>query len=248
MSTPHDMQAQRYELKFMVPESLRTAVRAYVSSYLELDSFARDDYSYAIHSIYLDSPNLHTYFASVNGDRNRHKLRIRYYDDSPTAPVFLETKRKVCDVVQKQRCVLPRAAVHDALAGDVSRVRPSEISGHQAFCSLVHQTNATPRAHVAYFREAWVSPHDNSVRVTMDRNVQVSPCFDLSLGMQLKKPVTVFPGEIVLELKFTTRYPDWFRSLVQTFNLMQCGAAKYAGGIELHGEHRFRQMPELQYV
>ena len=248
MAVHQDMQSERYELKFIVPEALRTEVRSFVASYLELDAFAHDDYSYAIHSIYFDSPDLHTYFASVNGDRNRYKLRIRYYNADPQSPVFLETKRKVCDVVQKQRCVLPRAALHDALAGDVSRVRPSDMNGHQSFCSLVHQTKATPRAHVTYFREAWVSPHDNSVRVTMDRQVQVSPCFDLDLSMQPKKPLTVFPGEIVLELKFTTRYPDWFRTLVRTFNLMQCGAAKYAGGIVLHGEHRFRRMPELQYL
>lgn len=248
MSARQDMQAQRYELKFIVPESLRPVVRGFVSSYLEIDAFAKDDFSYAIHSIYLDSPALHTYHASVNGERNRYKLRIRYYDDAPDSPVFLETKRKAADIVHKQRCTLPRSALESALAGDASRVRPSEIPDHNTFCKLMHQTRATPRAHVAYVREAWVSPHDNSVRVTMDHTVQVSPCFDLNLSLQPKKPVTVFPGQVVLELKFTNRYPDWFRDIVRTFNLMQCGAAKYAGGIALHGEHRFLHMPELQYV
>ena len=43
--------------------------------------------------------------------------------------------------------------------------------------------------------------------------------------------------DIVLELKFTNRFPDWFRDLVRAFNLMQCGAAKYVDGVALQGEH-----------
>jgi len=36
---------------------------------------------------------------------------------------------------------------------------------------------------------------------------------------------------VILELKFTARYPNWFRDLVETFNCMQMGAAKYSEGI-----------------
>ena len=43
---------------------------------------------------------------------------------------------------------------------------------------------------------------------------------------------------MVLELKFTNRFPDWFKDLVRVFGLTQCGAAKYAEGVELLGEHR----------
>lgn len=248
MAIHQEVQAQRYELKFIVPESIQSRMRAFVSSYLELDAYAGTDHSYPIHSIYLDSPSLHTYLGSINGDRNRYKLRIRYYDDDPTSPVFLETKRKVCDVVHKQRCLVPRTALLNTLAGDASRLHPRAMEDHQAFIHLMHQTNATPRAIVSYMREAWVSPRDNSVRLTMDRDVQVEPRFDLQLRTTMDKPVTVFPQQIVLELKFTTRYPHWFRDIVEAFNLMQCGAAKYADGIMLYGENSFLRAPELQYA
>ena len=248
MAVHQKIQAQRYELKFIVQESLRPRIRGFASSYLELDANASDDYSYPIHSVYLDSPSLHIYHGSINGERNRYKLRVRYYDDLPTSPVFLETKRKVCDVVHKQRCMVPRAALRDVLAGDTTPLRPGELREHMAFCQLMHQTNATPRAIVSYLREAWVSPHDNSVRVTMDREVCVEPRFDLRLRTAMDKPVTVFPRQIVLELKFTSRFPHWFRELVETFDLMQGGAAKYAGGLMLYGEQSFLRAPELQYA
>ena len=248
MSAHHELQAQRYELKFIVPESLRTSIRAFVASYLELDEYAQDDYSYAIHSIYLDSPRLDMYHATLNGDRNRYKLRIRYYNDDANTPTFLETKRKVSDVVQKQRCLVSRASLPQVLAGDTSLIKPGSIKDQMTFCHLMHQANATPRAHVGYLREAWVSRHDNSIRVTMDRDVRVEPRFDLRLGTAMDNPVTVFPGQIVLELKYTNRYPAWFRDIVQNFNLMQCGAAKYAGGIMLYGEQRYLRAPELNFV
>lgn len=37
---------------------------------------------------------------------------------------------------------------------------------------------------------------------------------------------------VILELKFTDRFPDWFRDLVEHFELFQCGAAKYCDGVE----------------
>jgi hypothetical protein len=43
---------------------------------------------------------------------------------------------------------------------------------------------------------------------------------------------------VILELKFTNRFPNWFRELVQVFDLRQCGAAKYVDGIARFGESR----------
>jgi hypothetical protein len=35
---------------------------------------------------------------------------------------------------------------------------------------------------------------------------------------------------VILELKFTERFPNFYRDLVQRFNLAQTGAAKYLEG------------------
>jgi hypothetical protein len=37
---------------------------------------------------------------------------------------------------------------------------------------------------------------------------------------------------VILELKFTNRFPKWFAELVRTFNLRQSGAAKYVDGLD----------------
>ena len=57
----------------------------------------------------------------------------------------------------------------------------------------------------------------------------------------LDKPFRVFGREVVLEIKFTERFPLWCRQMVEALNLAQTGAAKYAWGIEQLGEARFAQ-------
>ncbi|HEX7570134.1 MAG TPA: VTC domain-containing protein, partial [Verrucomicrobiae bacterium] len=89
MSQDHRLQQQRFELKYLVEESQTPAIRDFVSSHLELDDYGvgRPNQSYSVHSLYLDSSDLHTHQASVNGTKNRFKLRLRYYDDQPGSPV-----------------------------------------------------------------------------------------------------------------------------------------------------------------
>jgi hypothetical protein len=235
------MQAQRYELKYIVPESITHAVRSFVSSHLRLDEFASEanDYSYGIHSIYLDSAELHTYHAGRQGDRNRFKLRVRFYNENPESPVYLELKRRQKEIIQKTRCTVPRGALLEVLAGDTSLLRTKDLSGHASFCQMMHQISATPRAKVSYQREAWQSLDDNSVRVTIDRAVRAEPCFDLNLVVAMKNPVLVFGHNAVLELKFTNRAPNWILEMIRMFNLVQTGGPKYAGGIRLIGEQFF---------
>ncbi|MCC5934642.1 MAG: VTC domain-containing protein, partial [Balneolales bacterium] len=58
-----NLQKQRFEFKYHLESHTALAVRDFVSSYLELDAFGATQpaYSYPVHSLYLDSPNLKTY-------------------------------------------------------------------------------------------------------------------------------------------------------------------------------------------
>ena len=90
MAQDHRLQAQRFELKYLIDEEITPHIRDFVRSYLELDDYGADspDCSYEVHTLYLDSDDLKTYQSSTNGEKNRFKLRLRYYDDKPETPVF----------------------------------------------------------------------------------------------------------------------------------------------------------------
>ena len=240
------MQQQRFELKYIIKEDVALAVRDFVGSYLEIDEYGATlpNFSYPVHSLYLDSDDLSLYQSTINGDKNRYKLRLRFYDSRAEAPIFFEIKRRMNNIIVKQRGGVRRDAVDWLLAGYlpepahlVSR-DPRQLVALQNFCKLMHQVRARPKAHITYRREAWISPRDNSVRVTLDREVKFEPEPLARLSIEMGKPVIVFGKEVILELKFTDRFPDWFKELVRIFGLMQCGAAKYVEGVTLLGQHR----------
>ena len=174
-----NLQHQRLELKYIVPEQVALAVRDFVSSYLTLDAFGtrQPGLSYPVHSLYLDSDDLVFYWHTINGNKNRFKLRLRYYDDRPASPVFFEIKRRMNAAILKQRGAVRRDAVDALLAGQLPDPEqlffdePTQLPALERFCELMQHYHAKPKAHVAYRREAWVSTNDNSLRVTMDRQI-----------------------------------------------------------------------------
>ncbi len=247
MSQDHRIQQQRFELKYLIDETMVPRLRDFVSSYLELDEYGagRPNFAYAVHSIYLDSGNLETFHSTFNGTKNRFKLRLRYYDERPDTPVFFEVKARVDGCILKQRCGVRREAVAPLAAGQLPEPDqmfsgdPRHLAALQRFHLLQTQLQARPKAHNCYLREAWVSRDGNPVRVTFDRQIRIEPCFEVRPELAMRHPARVFPEFVVLELKFTTRFPDWLRMMVRHFHLMQSSSAKYAAGVLILGEHRF---------
>lgn len=247
MSQDHQLQQQRFELKYLVHEPLTLAIREFLRCHLELDDFGvgRASLAYPVHSLYLDSGDLRMHRATQNGDKNRYKLRLRYYDDQPESPVFFEIKGRVDNCILKRRCPVRRAAVPALLAGhlpepaQVLSKDPRHFGALHRFIELMLRCNARPKAHNNYQREAWVSPENNSVRVTFDRDIRIEPFFQPEAVVAMQRPTFIYPDIVVLEIKFTNRFPNWLKELVRFFGLRQFSAAKYSGGIDLLGEDRF---------
>ena len=237
MPYAHRLQSSRFELKYVIHPSLVRPVREFTLSYLEPDEHAdpKDNWEYPVHSLYLDSPTLALARATIQGHKNRFKLRIRFYDHKPESPVFFEIKRRVADVILKQRANVKRSALPGLLAGEMPRwehltkadADDSEFGALQQFCSLRDMLRADGQAYVSYKREAYVTPNDNSVRLTFDRNISGTPyrgTFDLDNTRGAVHPKV---NGTVLELKFTDRFPNWMRQLVEVFDLERRSMAKY---------------------
>jgi len=240
------MQAQRFERKYFIKERQVAPLREFISGYLQLDEFSlgRPENCYSIHSIYLDSNQLTTYWAQVHCEKSRFKLRARYYNDDPESPVFFEIKQREGECVLKQRAPTLRKAAADLIGGHLPGAehllsdRPYDLTVLQRFCYLSHRLHARPMMQISYEREAWVHPQTNSVRVTMDRNIRGEPRHEPIFAARMERPVYPFRKQLVLELKFTDRFTDWFADLVRRFDLVQFGAPKYCMTIFETGEQR----------
>jgi hypothetical protein len=239
------LQTQRFELKYLVSEETARSIRRFVSCHLKPDEFAANlpDYAYPVHSLYLDSPDLTTYQAVQCGEKNRFKLRIRYYSEQDQV-VYFEIKRRTNDVISKMRAKVRREFVQALLSGQPPQLKHlakpdgKQLVALQEFCRLMHRLGAAPRAHVAYRREAGMSPLSNSIRVTFDREVRCEPEFGASLCTTFGESVKPFDSKVVLELKFIDRLPNWCVEMIRVFGLVRGGAPKYAQGVLLIGEHR----------
>ncbi len=240
------VQKRRFERKYLLTESQALLAREFVRCYLTQDVHAKagpEACSYRVHSLYLDSADLLTYWAWVCCEKKRFKLRIRYYDENPDSPLFFEIKRRVDDCILKQRARVRRNAVQSLLAGQLPGPEhlvdnsPESIAALRRFCELVRCIEARPVVHVGYMREAWVSDGSNSVRVTFDRRVCAGLKRTPDLSIQMPQTVSPFGPRVVLELKFTDRFPDWLRDVVQRLNLIACGVPKYCTSVSaLFGE------------
>jgi hypothetical protein len=218
--------ASRYELRYFIPHGMVSRIRDFVGEYMELDEhgIGKPNCSYPVHTLYLDSDDWKIYWKTVRGDQTRLKLRVRYYSDSPEAPVFLEIKRQMTDQISKQRGAVRRDAVSTVLAGflpDPAQMcsrEPKEWMAVEHFVDLLAEWGAKPKLHVACLREAYVSP-EQSARVTIDWHIQVGPVSDELLTTRMEDLVATLDDVLILELRFTECYPDWYKELVRTFNL-----------------------------
>jgi hypothetical protein len=230
------LQENRFELKYIIDEHRAHGLRDFIRGFLSPDVFAdpNNDFSYSIHSVYLDNPSLSLMNATVDGHKNRFKLRARYYDDNPSHPIFFEIKRRVNDAILKKRAAVRREVARDLIDGAPPRIEhlfnPGKMKDWVAledFCMLRDEVQAQGRVIVTYKREAWITPDNNSVRLTMDR---------LICGKRWKGEFSTNAfetgshpsiGGVVLELKFTMRYPSWMRDAALMFNLQRTSLAKY---------------------
>lgn len=245
-------QTQRFERKYFLTRSQALQIREFVRNHLVLDEYSegRPDYSYPVHSLYLDSDQLTTYWATVHGEKSRFKLRLRFYDDNPESPVFFEFKRRMNDCILKQRAAVRKEAAAMLVGGvypgpeHLQSQKPSHLVAIQTFCKFMHHLSARPKLHVAYLREAWVSHDSNALRVTFDREIRGAVVRRVQLSTKLNQPFRpvwgagVYGDKVVLELKYTHHFPEWYRDLVQQFNLLQSGVPKYCGSVDGMGEEQ----------
>jgi len=238
--TGSKLQSNRHELKYLVDEPKAQTIRQFVMSYLEPDAHTPPEGGgYAVHSLYLDTPDRLLCQATQHGLKNRFKLRVRFYDEVPENPVFFEIKRRVTDVILKQRAAVRRSSVPHLLAGDWPGREDLFIDDDRNFralynfCTLRSDIGAQPSAYTSYLREGYEPPDSNDARVTFDRQIRGQE-FRGSLSVKNLKTwqYAEIPG-VILELKFTGRFPNWMHTLVEHFNLVRTSVPKYVKCVEV---------------
>ena len=222
----------RFENKYLVPSESVQAMRRWLAPFVRPDEYAatRPDYKYPICSLYLDSSDLTLYKTTVQGIKNRFKIRVRSYSEDPRMPVYCEIKRRMNGVILKRRARIDREHISTVLAGGLPEggaLPPPSRGALEEFRASTLSSRAHPVMRVRYLREAYVSRAGDPVRVTFDTGLSGCPtkesCTDFAQGEWLSVPLR----GTILEIKFTERYPSWIADLIRAFELQKRSIAKY---------------------
>jgi SPX domain protein involved in polyphosphate accumulation len=237
---------KRLEYKYLVPINLVQKIRQDIKPYVTLDPYASEqpNKEYTIHSIYLDTKNLDCYKDKVEGIKVRKKYRLRTYNDIENENVvFLEIKRKYNNHVFKNRAPLLRKNLANFLATkDFNFILPSHGNGSikddaKRFLYNYFRKGLEPSILIDYDREAFVGKFNNSMRITFDKNIRSALWSSLEFqnNIILKPVMTKF---FILEIKFKTGLPNWFKAIVHKYNLQRQALSKYVMSIDAHGSNR----------
>ncbi|MBL8899040.1 MAG: polyphosphate polymerase domain-containing protein [Planctomycetes bacterium] len=228
---------QRFEHKYLVDEALARKLRASAAAYVAPDPFAArfPGNRYAISSLYLDAPSLKLFHETLEGQKQRFKLRVRSYSDDPATPLHFEIKRRLNGVVQKVRCSVSRELGYALLEGstsDLSGLDEAKRRNLGEFLSLQQEIAAQPQVLVRYDREAYAGVFDPEVRLTFDRDLRTAVARGYRVEVQRDDFLRVGDERVVVELKFDGRLPGWMSALVQRYQLDRLSFSKYGHSIQ----------------
>jgi hypothetical protein len=227
----------RYELKYLISESKAQAIVQYIKPYLQMDRYSKLQRGgdYPIVSLYLDSDDLRLCWESLTGVKNRFKLRIRSYTDELDYPRFFEIKRRINTVIVKSRARVMDRDVPTLLAGLPLPPQnySADIETLNQFQLYMNSIKARPIILIRYLRRAYEGDSETRVRVTFDR--QLCYCTTDAPEVRLggrgwqRNPLT--EGGVILEIKFTNRYPAWLNQMIRYSDVQAQPISKYATSI-----------------
>lgn len=219
----------RHEIKYLITEAQAAMIAEFIRPFMLPDSHSTTG-TYPLVSLYLDSRDLRLCRESLEGVRNRYKLRIRSYSDDSDASCFFEIKRRINQVIIKSRARVPRCAVAPLLAYTEypSSIDPDQVKVLDQFLYYRRVVGAEPVLRVRYARQAFESMLDDDVRVTFDRQLCLNVTRTPEMGLNGFGWQRLPERDVVLEIKFTHGYPQWVVRMVREFDLRQQSMSKYA--------------------
>jgi hypothetical protein len=221
----------RYENKYLVSRQDHQMMGRLFSAVLARDPHAGTDGTYAVRSLYFDTPANAGFHAKIDGLAERRKIRLRVYDVSQNQ-VKLEHKAKSGNAQRKESLWVSRGEA-DLLCGGSSEFL-RQYQGDPSATSLLHAFLGEPLRPVVlveYDREAYVCLSHN-VRINFDLRMRAT-----ASSLALFNPTPLFTplsdqGDIVLEVKHGGHLPDFLRDILSAFHPVRTSYSKYCAARE----------------
>lgn len=221
----------RREIKYVVGSAEAAEFMLRVADHCVWDTNDGDG-GYLSHSVYFDSPDLSFFRQKIEGAPTQSKPRLRTYRpslDTPPSAIFLEFKHRESDIITKERTALNADQAERLLRGDLIAHPDNAII--EKFTTLRERMSLMNSLSVLYHRIAFASTDQPGLRITFDRRLQYSNCFDLNPLVSTLKPIEP-PDRAVIELKFSGDLPIQITNTTAQLKFQPSDYSKYANGVQ----------------
>lgn len=228
---------QRFEFKYTLTRpQADNIIEDCLSHHLEWDPFVagREGKSYAVTSLYLDTPALKCYHEKIAGLKDRFKIRVRIYDEEVKrdSDIFLEIKKKSDALVIKDRLLLDYNQYESTFENGRSFSRVPQGEGErktaEEIIAKIRRFSLAAVAAVRYRRRPLIGRFVERLRITFDSELEAaraSALKDLNF-------LPVSPRTVIMEVKYNNTLPFWLHRVIQAHNLDRQPFSKYGRGIE----------------
>lgn len=198
---------------------------------LDLKIICENINNYKVTSIYFDNVHETSYFKKIEGEKDKIKIRARYYNDN-TNLINIEAKIKNSDKSYKLKEQLTKKELLLLLKHNYIDVHNKDHKGDLAKIYYYYKCFAMQRnIDIEYKRIEMKLKNKNKIRLTIDYDVFSS--INAFLGRGQNK-LRCIPQELcVLEIKTEFGFVDSFlKLLLEKYSMRNDAISKYALGLQ----------------
>lgn len=214
----------RREIKHEMTQLECYLLRNKLKHYMEIDGHAKANGTYQIRSVYFDNFDNKVMNQKKEGNFERDKFRVRYYDGD-TSFMNLEKKSKRNNLTYKQKCPINAQEYERIRSGDIDWMETDSRPLMQDLYWQMVMLQLKPLTVVDYEREVFIYKYGN-VRVTFDSKIRTSLRNNDVLNPNITM-VDTEPGVVLLEVKYDEFLPGVIRQLLQVSDLRAGAYSKY---------------------
>ena len=214
---------KRYEIKFPINQNEMVEILYFI----KMNKFYKSYPSRSINSLYFDTIDNTSISNNLAGLSNRHKIRLRWYENNKFPPV-LELKSRNGRIVYKQKIDMDFLSIQDINNTDLYKIRKRIfrfISTNKKF-DLRLIDFYFPNLLVNYNREYFELNKD--IRLTIDKNIKFK---NISLNKNVNYYKNINYSQIIAEIKFPIHLKDNVVELIRHLNLSPRRHSKYLVGM-----------------
>lgn len=190
---------ERYERKFLIDNKKKIIIK----KKLNLFEIFR---SRKISNIYLDNPRRKNFIDNIDGESNRMKLRIRYYDNNSTYLNF-EIKKKINNVVKKKTLSFNGGKEDMKSTDGIKKLIKNLVLKYKLPSFFL---NYQPSSINEYKREYFLLKLNKDIRITFDTRLGSKLILGRNIYFNNLKYLNKF---MIIECKYNANYDAEVRKL-----------------------------------